>query len=658
MLNSSQAVCAATVTHTSVQAEARKDQGGRRRLIAVGMNFQPRQLRTSGGRSLRHVYFDDVLFGIRARADAGNADLLLLTEMSSRVTGTPSHFSEICARHAVDGIVLVAFEPEDSELVSAAESGLPCVAIDSHLIGAHATFVTSDNVGGAVAAVRHLGKMGRKRIAFVGGVAETVASSNRRLGYESGLEELGLEAREEYVLETDWLPATALAKVRTLLEADEPPDAIFCVSDELALGAMQAIEESGRRVPEDIAVIGFDDADFAGVVTPSLTSVRQDCIGLGTAAVEMLLRMLENPDASLPVSVLPVDLIARESSSQREPASAKPAERTGTPTDTRLALRLSIGDALSMLTAGVEPEQDMSSPDSRGEASGQTGERPLVAVALGIMPQQSFPRGFFHGVFLSIRAQAHAHATDLVVLPRIDTLRDLSHTAFVDHYRALGVAAIVVLSQPQSERELLALAEAGFPCVTVGIDLLGDRVACVMSDNVDGATKAVSHLAASGRKRIAFVAGRSDTRATIDRRFGYQSELERLGLEYREEYVALAHWLPEVAREQMTLMLSLPEPPDAVLCGSDVMAIGAMAAIEEAGLRIPEDVAVVGFDDIEYASLVSPSLTTVRQDAAKIAEAVLKSILHLLDRPDEPPPVFVLPVELVVRESAPGAGEY
>ena len=212
----------------------------------------------------------------------------------------------------------------------------------------------------------------------------------------------------------------------------------------------------------------------------------------------------------------------------------------------------------------------------------------------------------------------------------------------------------MILSQPEHEGEVIALAEAGFPCVAVGIDLLGKGIGFVISDNVGGAAKAVSHLVETGRRRIAFIGGRNDTRATVDRHFGYQGELERLGLEYRREHVAMADWLPDIAHDEMKRMLSLPEPPDAVFCGSDVMAIAAMSAVEEVGLRIPGDIAVVGFDDIEFAALVTPSLTTVRQDPRKIAEAVVKSILQLLANPDEPP-AFVLPVELVVRESAPGA---
>jgi LacI family transcriptional regulator len=627
------------------------------------MNFQRQQLGVVSGHSLRHVFYDDVFMGIRARAYASDIDLLLLTELSAREASRPSHYPEICRRHGASGIIVTAFEPHDSELAQIAASDLPCVAIDTHMLNPQASFVTSDNVGGAVAAVRHLGDSGKKRIAFVGGVAGSVASSNRRLGYGSALEGLGLESRDELVIETDWLPRTAYEKVRELLALSEPPDAFFCVSDELALGTMLAIEESGRSIPGDVAVVGFDDADFARLTTPSLTSVRQDRVGLGAAAIETLLRMLEDPSAPFPVSILPVELIVRESSlplelrEKQAPTTAPEVEESEQPAEPGQGQRLSIAAALSIFSSGEgsAPSQavDVPAPGDRTTA-GVEGRR-LIAVMLGATPAQSIPGTFIDGLFLDLRAQAHAREIDLLLLPSFDAVLRSPQQSFVEQCRRLGVRGLVVLALREDERVSVSSALADFPCVTVGIDLLGARVAFVMSNNIDGAAQAVHHLAESGCRRIAFIGGPAESRATIDRRLGYKSELERLGLEYREEFVAGANWLAQPAREEMKRMLSQPEPPDGVFCCSDVMAIGAMAAIEEAGLSIPEDVAVVGFDDVDYASLVTPTLTTVRQDRKKVAEAAIEAILQLFERPDEAPPVSLLPVELVVRESAPGA---
>jgi LacI family transcriptional regulator len=101
----------------------------------------------------------------------------------------------------------------------------------------------------------------------------------------------------------------------------------------------------------------------------------------------------------------------------------------------------------------------------------------------------------------------------------------------------------------------------------------------------------------------------------------------------------------------MRALLALPEPPTGVFAASDMMAVGAIRAIEDAGLRCPEDIAIVGFDDIQLAELVSPALTTIRQDKRALGAAAARSLVRLIDDAETAPHVSVLPVELVVRES-------
>jgi LacI family transcriptional regulator len=98
-------------------------------------------------------------------------------------------------------------------------------------------------------------------------------------------------------------------------------------------------------------------------------------------------------------------------------------------------------------------------------------------------------------------------------------------------------------------------------------------------------------------------------------------------------------------------LLALSKPPDAIAAASDMCAIGAVLAIEEAGLSVPEDIAVTGCDDAPFAQLLRPPLTTVRQDAFGLGRAAADGILKMLDEPDSPPPAILLPTELVVRES-------
>jgi LacI family transcriptional regulator len=656
---------ATTLARASALAEEHHNRSGRRRLIGVAMNLDPRMLSLEVGRTRRHVFYDDVLFGIRMRAGAGNVDILLLTGVSAQISGVASHYCDICRHHGAEGIVLVAVLPDEPELADIVASGFPTAAIDTQLLGPRASFINSDNVGGAAAAVRHLIEQGRSRIAYIGAFGPEPTNIDRRLGYESALSEFGLELREDYVMHAKWLHKPAHDMTRQLLELTEPPDAIFCASDVMAIAAMAAIEEAGLRIPEDIAVAGFDDSDYAAIVVPSLTSVRQNLVGLGTAAVEAILRMLDSPDSPPSTSVLPVELVVRESTVTQAPSSASaPSQTAGEQTEhVEILSGPVIGEPTSRLSAGELfrrfGDTSDSLPEAQDAASRSTrrqewrpDKRRLIALALDTAPDQSFRHAFFDELFYGIRARAYERGIDLLIITDVGTTPGGPYPPFLEFCESYRADGLLIISLSPDEPPVAALSESDFPCATLDVDLLNEHSAFVMSDNVDGSVKVVRHLIETGHRRIAFVGGRGNERPSVDRRFGYQSELSRCGLPTPEEYVAMARWIPELAFEATKTFLALPEPPDAIFCASDVMAIAAMAAIEEAGLRIPKDVAVVGFDDIDYARLVTPSLTTVRQSQDALAEGLIDAISSLIEQPGEAPKVSVFPVDLVVRESS------
>src|SRR5262249_4391496 len=146
------------------------------------------------------------------------------------------------------------------------------------------------------------------------------------------------------------------------------------------------------------------------------------------------------------------------------------------------------------------------------------------------------------------------------------------------------------------------------------IDLVGPRTGYVMSDNVAGAAVAVKHLFDLGHRRIALIGGPTETRPGADRLLGYRKKLDGLGLEYNPSYVQVGDFYPASGEAAMNALLDLPEAPTAVFAASDLMAVGAVAAVRQRGLRVPEDIALVGFDDVQIASLGQPPLTTIRQD--------------------------------------------
>jgi LacI family transcriptional regulator len=634
-------------------------------VVAVAMNLDLEQLSLDSDGNPSHPFFDEVLFGMRARAHAGDLHLLLLTSPSETCTGRDVPYLELCRERGLDGIILVSYSPEETGLAEIAQSELACVAIDTHVIGPRSGFVISDNVSGAIEAVRHLASLGRTRIAFIGGCGPERASADRRLGYESALGDLGLESRPDYALHAHWNHGEAHERTRELLALPEPPDAIFCASDRMAIGTLLALEEAGLRVPEDVAVVGFDDSDLARLVTPRLSTVRQDMIGLGAAAVEAMIQILEHPDQAPPTSVLPTELIERESSIGRTAARQRRAvaddgkgsrESAGLDLDEpeELLSPAVVFDHLGETRPLAAEVLERATGSTLGRARAPASDRRVIGLAMITAPHQSFRHAFLDDLYFATRAHAFARGIDLLSFTSLCVEGIYENIPYLELCKRHGAEGIVVISLPHDHPETKALVESDLPCVAIDIDMIGPHSGFVMSDNVDGGMQAVRHLADRGCERIAFLGGHGPERPSIDRRFGYQSELARLGLEQREDYVRMAKWDHHLAYDETRSLLGLEPRPDGIFCSSDVMAIGAIAAIRDAGLRVPEDVAVVGFDDIAFARLLGPSLSTIRQSQLKLAGAAIDALERMIERPDEPPPVSILPVELIVRESSGG----
>ncbi|RBM04790.1 LacI family DNA-binding transcriptional regulator [Streptomyces sp. PT12] len=173
----------------------------------------------------------------------------------------------------------------------------------------------------------------------------------------------------------------------------------------------------------------------------------------------------------------------------------------------------------------------------------------------------------------------------------------------------------------------------------------------VDTDNRDGARQAVHHLVARGRERIAVISGPLDQTSAVDRLDGY---LDALGLtEPDPALLARGDFTVEGGARAMEALLDGPSPaPDAVFAGNDLMATGVLRTLRARGLRVPDDVAVVGYDDLEPAAWSEPALTTVRQDVAGMGEIMARLLLRRLDRPEERLEPVITPAELVVRGSA------
>jgi len=279
----------------------------------------------------------------------------------------------------------------------------------------------------------------------------------------------------------------------------------------------------------------------------------------------------------------------------------------------------------------------------------------LLAVVIRSGDHREFEHPFYQVVLDGIKRHATARGYDLLLLSHQGEEYGCDSGFFVARARRHQVSGAMVIGT--TEEDVAALARFRIPVMTVELEPPAGfeaMVGRVESDNVHGGKLALEHLHSLGRKRIATITGMLHTAPGRRRLEGYREASAELGLSVPDGYVQEGDFSHAAGHEGMGALLRLAEPPDAVCAASDHSALGAIRAVSEAGLRVPEDVAVVGFDDIAIAALTHPALTTVRQDKEGIGEVVCKGLIDLIEGSIERPPSVTLPVELVVRESCGG----
>lgn len=272
---------------------------------------------------------------------------------------------------------------------------------------------------------------------------------------------------------------------------------------------------------------------------------------------------------------------------------------------------------------------------------------------IGLVLCQSHDRvsadAFLPEVIRGLSHSAQSHGFKVLLEPVEDVTRPDAYIALVQERRIDGI----VLSGPRSDdAQLPRLIAEGFPLVLLG-QLQGVRAHFADVDNVAGARRAVEHLLDLGHTRIALITNAPlHYTASRDRLQGYREALMARGLPVDEHLIRLGDFRSESGYAAMQSLLNLPEPPTAVFAASDVVAFGAVSAIKDRGLRIPDDIALVGFDDVPLARYVDPPLTTIRLPAWELGARAGALLLEIIAHGNSDEPLSVLlPTELVVRES-------
>jgi DNA-binding LacI/PurR family transcriptional regulator len=251
-------------------------------------------------------FFAQVIVGISAALEETELHLLLCLGASGR---GQARFKGLLDTRAVDGVMLTALHGEDPLVPLVERAGLPTVYGGRPLHGEPAWYVDADNWGGARNATDHLIGLGRTRIAAITGLSDTDVSQSRYRGYRDAMAMAHLTPHA--VQAGDFTVPSGATAMRALLDTRPDLDAVFVANDNMAAGAVQALRECGRRVPDDVAVVGFDDLEIATRTDPPLTTVHQPVRALGREMARMLAELLDGQEPS-PL-ILPTRMVLRES---------------------------------------------------------------------------------------------------------------------------------------------------------------------------------------------------------------------------------------------------------------------------------------------------------------------------------------------------------
>lgn len=244
-----------------------------------------------------------------ALADTGMQLMLTLVRSDAERT----RFLEYARGGRVDGVLLMSVHAADRLPDMLAEARLPTVMLGRRSGDEYVSYVDADNVGGARSAVTHLLSRGRTAIATITGPLDMYVAQCRLRGYQDALALAGLTCVQSLVAESDFTQDSGRRAMAELLERHPEIDGVLAASDTTAAGALQALRAAGRRVPEDVAVIGFDDFPLAERTEPRLTTVRQPLEEMGRAMIRLLLEDMEKPSVAYRHVILRTELAVRES---------------------------------------------------------------------------------------------------------------------------------------------------------------------------------------------------------------------------------------------------------------------------------------------------------------------------------------------------------
>ena len=694
-----------------LNGRGRMGEGVRARVLqaVADLGYQPHH----GARSLRSRRTRQIAYVLpRVQLIPGNYIMQQFLQALAAASGRRGHsmvvvvpdgdprddMRRLMASRSVDAFILSEMQPGDSRVMLLAEAGMPfaCFGRTSPALPQH--WVDVDNRAAIIAAVEHVLARGFSRTAFLGYRSGNDWDDERAAGFRAGLARHGILPGEADVLLVD--EASARRKIRSLLTGahrgdrlGQRPDAIITGSDRLAAMVYGAAADLRLRIGRDLGVTGFDGSIAAGLLRPELTSVTIPVDDIARRVIARALRQVDHGPDGHPGQVVEATLRLGEStgdgqrkdnaprtrttaggsggalawkrfqeadlSSGAPPPGAPPAARRITIADVAADAGVGIGTVSRVLNgsehvraATLRTVQD--SIDRLGYRPNHAasalirGTLRTVAVVVGRMSEPSVVVRVASALTV-LEEQGYD-----TIICNVDSAqeRDRRLEALLPTRRADGV---LVISLPLSREQLALFVRTGVALVSIDAAIPG--VPQTVINNVAGGRLATDHLIGLGHRRIGFVgdtvfarppAGLGFT-ASADRLRGYRQALAAAGIGFEAGLIRCGPHDAVTAAEHAAQLLKAQDPPSAIFAASDTQAIGVLAAADRLGVPVPEQLSVIGFDDIETAAVLG--LSTVRQPLERSGADGARRLCALLRGEQIYPRRQELPVELVSRAS-------
>ncbi|RYV52932.1 LacI family DNA-binding transcriptional regulator [Pengzhenrongella frigida] len=276
------------------------------RAYAIGLVFA-RPPETLGS----DAFFARFIAGVESAL--ADADQSLLLRFVADPAAEQDAYGKLRTHGRVDGVVLTDVRHHDSRIAFLADLGLPAVTLNRTDAPSPFPAVSLDDERGTRDAVDYLVGLGHRRIAYVGGPEIYLHSTRRRLAWQGALETHGLAAH--VCIETDFSASSGARAVHEVLALPrhQQPTAIIYANDSMAIAGVVAARQAGLRVPQDLSIVGFDDAELSAHINPPLTTIRSDSYGWGRTAAEVLLQFLHTGDKPPERMLPPAELVIRQS---------------------------------------------------------------------------------------------------------------------------------------------------------------------------------------------------------------------------------------------------------------------------------------------------------------------------------------------------------